>query len=157
MTGMRDPVRMYRESAVRGTSPVGLIVILYEEIVRAIRKAQRGLAQNNIEQRTLQLSHAMMVVGHLQAILDFRAGGEVAQNLSRFYNTMRDKMLEANVQASHETLEWLATTFSEHAAAWKEVDRAVANPSEDEPVGAGVTLGLHPTAVGDRRRVRAER
>jgi flagellar secretion chaperone FliS len=145
---------MYRESSVRGTSPVGLIVILYEEIVRAIRKAQRGLAQNNIEQRTLQLSHAIMVVGHLQAILDFKAGGEVAQNLSRFYNTMRDKMIEANVQASHETLEWLATTFSEHAAAWKEVDRAVGNPSEEEPVGVGVTLRSQATNPGERKHVR---
>jgi flagellar protein FliS len=148
---------MYRESSVRGTSPVGLIVILYEEIVRAIRKAQRGLAQNNIEQRTLQLSHAILVVGHLQAILDFKAGGEVAQNLSRFYNTMRDKMIEANVQASHETLEWLATTFSEHAAAWKEVDRAVGNPSEDESVGVGVTLRSQATNSSDRKHVRVGR
>ena len=50
---MKDPARAYRESAVRGASPVGLIVMLYEEVLRTLRRAQRAIQQNDIEARTL--------------------------------------------------------------------------------------------------------
>ncbi len=81
---MKDLARFYRESAVRSASPVGLIVILYEETIRSLRKAQTALKQKNIEQRTLELTHAIKVIGHLQSVLDFERGGAVARNLWNF-------------------------------------------------------------------------
>ena len=133
---MRDPIRLYRESAVRGASPVGLIVILYDEVLLCIRRAQRALEMNNIESRALELSHAIRIIGHLQSVLDFQAGGEVARNISRFYDIARAKALEANLQSSPVILQWLSTEFSEHLLAWKQVDRAVSH-SEGDLVLAG--------------------
>jgi len=52
---MTDPARMYSESAVRGASPLGLIVILYDELIRNIRKAQRAFEAGNVEQRSNSL------------------------------------------------------------------------------------------------------
>lgn len=122
---MKDVTRAYRESEVRGATPVGLIVILYEEVVRSIRRAQRSLQQNNIEQKTLALTHALEVIGHLHATLDFEHGGDVAKNLSRFYTFSRAKILEANVQSNYQTLEMLANEFASFAQTWRQVDRAV--------------------------------
>lgn len=122
---MKDPAREYRESAVRGASPIGLIVILYEEIVRSIRRAQRAIQQNDIEQRTLALNHAVQVIGHLQGILDMEQGKDVARNLSRFYGVMRAKVLEANVESSHEKLEMLAREFSGLVQTWRKVDETL--------------------------------
>jgi flagellar biosynthetic protein FliS len=90
---MNNPARTYRENAVRAASPVGLIVILYEEVVRSLRRAQRGIQQGNIEQRTLGLTHAVRVIGHLQSVLNFDDGGDVARNLSAFYNGARTEIL----------------------------------------------------------------
>jgi flagellar protein FliS len=134
---MPDPARAYRESAVRGASPVGLIVILFEETLRSIRKAQRALKENNIERRTLELTHAVEVIGHLQSSLDFEKGGEVARKLSRFYDVARAKILEANIRADDATLEWLASELSGHIEAWQEVDRELTS-SEAEPLPAGL-------------------
>ena len=120
---MRNAARAYRESAVRGASPVGLVVILYEEVQQAIRKAVRGIEQSNIEQRTTELSHAIRVVGHLQAVLDYNAGGDVARNLSRFYNVARAKILEASFHADRGTLESLAGDFANLGEAWKQVEQ----------------------------------
>ena len=122
---MRNPARAYRESAVRGASPVGLIVILYEEVIRSMRRAQRALASGNIEERTLALSHAIAVVGHLQGVLDFSKGGQVARDLSVFYDLMRSKILEANVRADNQTMESIATEFSKIKEAWHAVDREI--------------------------------
>jgi flagellar secretion chaperone FliS len=124
---MRDAARSYREEGVRGASPVGLIVILYQEVHRSILRAQQALVQGHIEQRTSELNHAVEVIGHLQGTLNFEKGGDVAPKLSRFYNVARGKILEANILSSKEILEWLSQEFAAHIEAWQTVDRAVSN------------------------------
>ena len=122
---MTDAARNYREEGVRGASAVGLIVILYQEVHRSILKAQQALQQGQIERRTLELSHAVAVIGHLQGTLDFQKGGDVARKLSRFYDVARAKILEANILSNKEILDWLSREFSEHIEAWQTVDREV--------------------------------
>lgn len=122
---MRDPVRAYRESSVRGASPVGLIVILYDEIMRSLRKANRAIQERNIEERTREVNHALEVIGYLQITLNFEAGGEVAKKLSHFYNLSRTKILEANVREDSPILEQLVSDFSQVASAWQQLDRRI--------------------------------
>jgi flagellar secretion chaperone FliS len=154
---MSDPARAYRESAVRGASPVGLIVILYEEVIRSMRKAQRALASGDIEERTRSLSHALAVVGHLQAVLDFEKGGQVARDLSTFYGMMRSSILDANVRADSQIMESVVTEFSKIKQAWQSVDREITG----QPAEAGNELAeLVPalaSATGLDSRGAAER
>lgn len=126
---MRDPAKMYRESAVRGASPLGLIVILYEEIVRSIRKALRAFEGGDIEGRGRELTHAVEVIGYLQSILDFEKGGDVARNLSSFYNLMRCKLLEIHISPTREGLEMLAREIAKVGAAWQQAERALTQPA----------------------------
>lgn len=135
---MRDPARIYRESAVRGASPVGLIVILYDEIVRSIRKAQRAFERGDIEARANALTHAVEVIGYLQSILDFEKGGEIARNLANFYNLMRAKLLDIHIAPTHDGLEMLAREFAKVAAAWQQAERGTVQPAapEEDPLSA---------------------
>ncbi len=126
---MRDPVRSYRESAVRGASPLGLIVILYDEIVRSVRKALQAFERGEIETRGRELTHAVEVIGYLQSILDFEKGGQVARNLSDFYNFMRGKLLQIHITPSREGLEELAREFAKVGAAWQQAERLLAQPA----------------------------
>jgi flagellar secretion chaperone FliS len=140
---MKDPAKMYRESAVRGASPLGLIVILYEEIVRSIRKAIRAFESGDIEARGRSLTHAVEVIGYLQSILDFEKGGNVARNLSSFYNLMRGKLLEIHISPTHDGLEMLAREFANVGEAWQQAERAltqlsVGSPTKEIEIGAGV-------------------
>jgi flagellar protein FliS len=119
---MSDAARAYRESAVRGASPVGLIVILYEEIIHSMRKAERAVLSGNIEERTRSLNHALAVVGHLQGILNFEKGGQVARDLSSFYDLARTKILDANMKTDSAAIEWVVTQCSMIKQAWVLVD-----------------------------------
>jgi flagellar protein FliS len=136
---MKDLARFYRESAVRSASPVGLIVILYEETIRSLRKAQTALKQKNIEQRTLELTHAIKVIGHLQSVLDFERGGAVARNLWNFYNAARTAILGANSDSGNEILEALAADFSSVAQAWQQVDHEITTSSASEASLASIS------------------
>jgi flagellar secretion chaperone FliS len=147
-----NPERMYREAAVRSATPVGLIIILYEEISRSLNSSLIGLRENNAERRTHALSHVIEIVGHLQSVLDFDRGGEVAVKLWNFYNFVRARVLEANIKASEEIIVQLIDQFSELTKAWRQVDGAVgrrgaegaANPvigvAPGEPAGAGSVI-----------------
>lgn len=134
---MRDPVRSYRESAVRGASPLGLIVILYDEIVRSIRKALHAFETGNIEARAKALTHAVEVIGYLQSVLDFEKGGDVARKLSQFYNLMRAKLLETHITPTRDGLEMLAREFAKMGAAWQQAERTLqgtgGQPGESQP------------------------
>ncbi len=135
---MNDPARMYRESAVRYASPVGLVVILYEEVIRSLRRAHQATQQKNIEQRCLSLTHAVLVVGHLQAVLDFEKGADVAQNLSNFYNLARRVILESNNKGNADRLISLAGDFSNLAQAWQQVDHEVGKTPDTAAIQAAI-------------------
>jgi flagellar protein FliS len=132
---MNNPALYYRESAVRSASPVGLVAILYEEVIRSLRKAQRALRQGDIEQRTMELSHAIRVVGYLQSVLNFEQGGTVARNLSDFYNAARTAMLQANSDGGDSILESLAGDFANLTGAWRQVDQELGYSSYTESPG----------------------
>lgn len=147
---MSDPARAYRESAVRGASPVGLIVILYEEVIRSLRRAQRCLASGDIEERTHSLTHAIAVVGHLQGVLDFEKGGRVARDLAVFYGLMRSQILEANIRASHDVMEAVVAEFSRVKQVWQAVDRELSGqPAEAQYEYAGFAPAMAPAGNSD--------
>jgi flagellar secretion chaperone FliS len=153
---MTDPARAYRELAARGASPVGLVVILYEEIIRSLRRALDAAQRNQIERRTNELSHAIVVVGYLQSVLDYEQGGQVARDLSDFYNTARSKILECSGPHAVAILEALSSQFSSLAEGWQQVDREIGQPLEAEPVMAGAVAT--PISRGEpSRRARIAR
>ena len=74
-----NPQLSYRETAVRGASPIRLIILLYEQVIEDLRRALAALEQGDIEKRTREINHAILVIGHLQATLDKEQGGQVAR------------------------------------------------------------------------------
>jgi flagellar secretion chaperone FliS len=157
---MTDPARAYRESAVRGASPVGLIVILYEEIIHSMRKAQRALQSGNIEERTRALNHALAVVGHLQGVLNFEKGGQVARDLSIFYDFVRTKILDANVRTDSVAIEWIVAECSTIKQAWEAVDMRISGEqgradAEEEIPALAISGAGRPKLVPALRGARA--
>ncbi|HYA25987.1 MAG TPA: flagellar export chaperone FliS [Terriglobales bacterium] len=140
---MTDPRTLYRESAVRGASPVRLVVMLYEQIVEDLRQAIRAIEENRIEARTHAINHAIVIIGHLQNKLDHTHGGEVARNLEWFYNVSRQKLLEAQLRASQEILTQQISLFLGLRDAWIEVDHAEAARAGPLPTVGSESAGAH--------------
>jgi flagellar secretion chaperone FliS len=114
----------YRENDVRGSSPVRLVVLLYDQIIQDLNNAAQAIEQNQIELRTKYINHAILVIGHLQSPLDFDRGGKVATNLDNFYNVLRQSLVQVQFFPSKaEILQRIAEVQSLREA-WTEVDRA---------------------------------
>jgi flagellar biosynthetic protein FliS len=67
-----SPASTYQQLAARGASPVGLVVSLYDTILRDFRRAQAALIAGDVEQRVFELNHALTVIAHLQSVLNQR-------------------------------------------------------------------------------------
>lgn len=141
---MRDARTHYREAAVRGASPVQLVVMLYEQVVEDLRRAVEAIDAHRVDARSNAINHAIVIIGHLQNKLDHEAGGKVARNLERFYNLSRKKLLEAQFTASKEILSEQISLLLDLRDAWTVVDRAEAARSAPlaHPVAEGSSAHL---------------
>lgn len=119
----------YREAAVRGASPLRLVILLYEQAVEDLRRALEAHGREDIEGRTCHINHSILVIGHLQSSLDMERGGEVARNLERFYGVVRAALVEAQCRQSAAGLELQISHLMQVHATWCEVERVNAAPA----------------------------
>jgi flagellar protein FliS len=140
------PTSAYRRSAGHSASPVGLVVLLYEQLIHDLQRALTAMDKEDIEARSNQIVHALLVLGQLHGTLDFERGGEVAANLDSFYNLLRGDLLEAQIKASPEILRRHIGNLLELREAWMEVDRRLQAPQEVP--AAGIPSGV--AAAGDK-------
>ena len=118
--------RQYRELAIKGATPVRLIVILYDMAIESLSHAMREMDAGNIEARTVELNHALAAISELQRSLNMEAGGDVAKRLSDLYDVARAKILEANIKVSKQTIEQLTGVLSSVREAWLMVEEKTA-------------------------------
>ncbi len=125
----------YREAAVPGASPVRLVILLYEQAAEDLRCALAAHQRGDIEARTREINHAILVIAHLQSSLDKDLGGMVAVNLERFYNQVRASLVDAQCQQSAALLERQIIFLMQVHEAWCQVEKAntAAEPIETQP------------------------
>lgn len=123
---MENARTSYRENEVRGASPVRLVILEYEQLVQDLRQAMCALEKNEVAERTDYLNHAILVIGHLQSALDFEKGGRAAEALERFYNVLRQNLIQVQFAPSRQGFEQQITDLMSVRDAWLEVDRAEA-------------------------------
>src|SRR5262249_48117018 len=90
----------YRQNAIQGASPVGLVVALYDAVLRDFRLAMEAMDRGDVELRVHELNHALTVIAHLKSVLNHQSGGEAAARFDNFYEVARGMILKANVNSS---------------------------------------------------------
>lgn len=132
---MKNPALAYRQFSVQGSTPLGLVVMLYDGAIAALRRAVIAIEANDIQNKCAQINKAQAIVAQLEGTLNFEAGGEVAQTLKALYVYARAQMLKANIENSAEILRELAKNFATVREAWHQADQSVttsAAPSSDQ-------------------------
>ncbi|SRR5579863_9825568 len=124
-----NPGLSYRETSVAGASPVRLVILLYEQAIEDLRRATTAQEAGQIEERTRQINHAILVLGHLQATLDKEQGGRIAVNLERFYNGVRNSLIQAQVQQSANAIREQISFLMQIHEAWCGVEKALSPPA----------------------------
>ena len=112
----------YASESATGVTPIGLVIRLYENIVSDLGRAVLAIRDGDIEKRSAQLEHALLLIAHLQSALDRENGGDPARQLDKFYSLARSRIVEAQIRQSGKILEEISRDFLSVREAWAQIE-----------------------------------
>ena len=120
----------YLDNEVLSAPRERLIPMMYEGILKNLRRADKQIGVRDIEGKSQSLQKASAIVYELLATLDFDAGGELAQRLAGLYAFFTREMLEIGRTLDRNRLAHLVEMVSTLHSAWDEAARQVLNQEQ---------------------------
>lgn len=88
----------YVQTQIRSSSPLELVVMLYDGALRHTAAAIDALQRRDVLARRDAISRSLAIVAELQSTLNMSQGGDVAAQLDRLYSWMTDALVRATVE-----------------------------------------------------------
>ena len=126
----------YQQMNVTTASPMELVLMLYDECIRSLEKAEQAFGIQGPERIELinnNLLHAQDIITELAVSLDMEKGGEISGNLQRLYDFMVHHLSHANVQKIAKPITDVKKMMADLRDAWREVAHKEA-PRETAPI-----------------------
>ena len=114
----------YKRNKVVTASGVELIIQLYDEVMSNIRVAKPILAKGDklsfdeVKAKSKSLNKAVNVITALADSLDMEKGGEISNNLSKLYEFINMRLLNANLNNDPLMLDEAVRVLNELREAW---------------------------------------
>jgi flagellar protein FliS len=118
----------YRQTQVQSSTPMELVVMLYDGALTSLRIARQAIEQRDIRARRDALTRAMKIVSELQSTLNMDEGGQVASSLDELYAFVNARMLQAASQNAVAPLDEAIRVFEPLRDAFAEVASGPAVP-----------------------------
>lgn len=103
------------------TTPVDLVIMLYDGAIEYIQKAIFYVKAGNIERKIHYISKTIAIIEELLSSLNLEVGGEVAINLQNLYVYMLRELVVANARNDVEKMRHIESLLSEIRSAWKQI------------------------------------
>lgn len=118
------------ESGVSAADPHKLIAMLYEGALLAIAKAKNCIMQNDVTGKGAAISKAIAIIDEgLNASLDKKMGGDLAQNLASLYEYMSMRLIAANLKNDMAALDEVARLLADLKDAWDSIRPTTTAPN----------------------------
>lgn len=111
----------YVQTQVKSSSPLELVVMLYDGALRSTAAAADAFARRDIPARRAAMSKSMDFVSELQSTLDMDKGGDIALELDRLYTWMTDRMVDATVRQDPAPIHEVRKVLTTLRDAWHQV------------------------------------
>jgi flagellar protein FliS len=130
----------YRQTHVISASPMELVVMLYEECIASLSRAEASFELDESERyQTVSnhLLHAQDIITELDVSLDYGAGGEIATNLNRLYDFMSSHLSVANLSKNALPIREVRALMVDLLDAWRQVAAQAPAATFDASSGGG--------------------
>jgi flagellar protein FliS len=116
--------QQYLQTQVRSSTPLELVVMLYDGAIRATAAAAAAMSRRDIPTRRANLSRAMAIISELQSTLDMERGGAVSTQLDELYTWMTSQLVDATVRQDPKPITDVHHTLEILQDAWRQVATA---------------------------------
>lgn len=113
-----DKMDQYLESKILSAKPEELTYMLYEGIVKFIKKAMLQLESKNYEQVNYNTQRAQAIVDELRSTLNMDV--PLSQSLDSLYDYLNFKLMEANIHKSEKEFSDALEIAENFKDTWKE-------------------------------------
>ena len=109
-----------REAVVESDDPQALIMLLLDELLRAMRGYVSGVSKNDSKEmrKSDQFTRSLTMLYGLQSCLNFDEGGEIAENLFRLYEYARVQLLHTSQTGEIDGTQVAISSIAEIREAW---------------------------------------
>lgn len=133
-TAIKTYAKIGVESGVTAADPHKLISMLYQGALLAIANAKNGILRKDIPAKGAAISHAISIIDEgLNASLDKKVGGDLAQNLSSLYEYMGKRLTQANLNNDIAALDEVARLLNDLKGAWESIRQPAAVSAATAP------------------------
>lgn len=133
-------INPYKTSAVQTATPIELVIMVYDECINSLNRAEQAFeieGPERIEKIGNHVLHAQDAITELSLSLDMDNGGEVAENLSRLYDFMSRHLVEGNVKKDLKALQDVRQMMTELRDTWNQVALQVGGQHGPEAARSG--------------------
>jgi len=122
-------VDRYRQTHVRSSTPLELVVMLYDGALQRLAIARDALVRRDIPTRRDAISRTLGILDELQGSLDLERGGQIALELDRLYTWMSTRLMDASMTQDPAPLDEVRPVLEGLREAWQTIAAApVAGP-----------------------------
>lgn len=112
---------VYRRTEVQSSSPMELVVMLYDGAIKFTLEAREAIARKDVRARTTAVSRALAIIAELQNTLNMKEGGDVARELDRLYPYMSARLLDVTAKADDKAAEEVLTLLRTLREGWSQI------------------------------------
>jgi flagellar protein FliS len=114
-------IAAYQNNLVTTQSKDRLIVLLYDGAIKFMNLAIQELQAGNFQAKGQYINKAQDIINELNAVLDMKAGGEIATNLRKLYCFMYKRLSEANIKRDPQMIRDVIKLMEELNQSWKAI------------------------------------
>lgn len=121
----RSIAKNYRSAQINTAGPGQRVVLMYEGLVKELKKGKQGIVKSKTEIAAMEVAHnalslSSQIILELRLALDMDKGGEIATNLRDLYDFWIAQISEANTQKDAQLLNPIISMAEELRDTWKE-------------------------------------
>ncbi len=125
--------KLYKETQIETSSPIKLVVILYDIILESIELAIKFISEKKYDLSNKELARAQDGLIELIVALDFERGGDIAKNLYSIYLFCSRRLFEGNIEKNIEYIKEVKNILSSLREAWEQISKMQAdNTTSDQ-------------------------
>ena len=116
---------IYAQNNVEVESPVKLIEMMYEGVLRFNAQAKKAIKDGNIERRTYWINRSIAVVSELISSLNHDIEGDISAYLDGLYKYQIQLLTQANLENDESKIDTVNNVFRGLLEAWRETNGLV--------------------------------
>ena len=129
---MANPYTKYKQTSVLSASREQILLMLYEAAIKFTKLAIQAAEQKKIADRGQNILRAYDIVMELNATLDHKVGGALAQQLESLYIFMMDQYTKANISGDPEPLRSNVKVLENLYDGWKQAMDQIKRTNEQK-------------------------